>query len=54
MIGMSATILGMTRHGRNKLPLEYVAGLATALEVDPRRLPVLALNESLRQRRSLS
>ena len=45
---MSATILGMTRHGRNTLPLEYVAGLATALEADPRRLPVLALNESLR------
>lgn len=45
---MSATMLSMVRHGRNKLPIEYVIKLAAALEIDPRRLLNLVLGEAMR------
>ena len=48
MVGTSAVMLSNVRHGRNKLPIEYVAKLATALEIDPRRLLLLVLDEAMR------
>jgi len=48
MIGTSAVMLSNVRHGRNKLPIEYVAKLASTLDVDPRQLLLLVLDEAMR------
>jgi transcriptional regulator with XRE-family HTH domain len=48
LAGISPTMLSMLRYGRNKLPIEYVAKLAAALDIDPRRLLLLVLDEGMR------
>ena len=48
IVGTSAVMLSNVRHGRNKLPIEYVAKLAAALDIDPRRLLLLVLDEAMR------
>jgi transcriptional regulator with XRE-family HTH domain len=48
LAGMSPTMLSMVRYGRNKLPVEYVPKLAKALELDPRRLLLLVMEEGMR------
>jgi transcriptional regulator with XRE-family HTH domain len=48
MVGISAVMLSNVRHGRNKLPIEYVAKLASAFDIDPRHLLLLVLDEALR------